>query len=437
MGYPSKGSSYLELTNDTSMAKTDGEKLKLFAEQLKSVFATKIDLKNKNLEREIRNFLILNVQDYSPLKSVHDHEEFISINELDRIIKNLDIKKVPGLDSISSKLIKYLKPALLKFLHFFFNLWINFGIHPANWKIAKVIMLHKAGKPEDLAGSYRPLGLTSCVGKLLEKAVADSLSNWTEANKKFNKQQNGFTKNRSTNDSLFKLFETIKLGFCKGHLTTGIFLDVEKAFDQVWYDGPLFKLTSMGLNGKLIRWISNFLYQRKLIISINDQLSDPITSIHGVPQGSPLSPILLTLYVNDIPELLDAQVNLSQFADDIAIWVQAPDIRSINLKLQKYLNQILTWCDRWRIKLNPGKTHLINFSQRNFIKDPSITMYRHSLKITESLKFLGVHIDNHLSMKQHIEYTERAFLISRMRIARLNSVISTLLIRLCKIFTGP
>ena len=150
-----------------STAKTDGDKLKLFAEQLKSVFATKIDLKDKNLEREIRNVLILNVQDYSPLKSVDDHQEFISINELDRIIKNLDIKKGPGLDSINNKLIKYLKPALLKFLHLFFNLCLNFGIHPA-----KVIMLHKAGKPEDLAGSYRPLSLTSCLGKFLEKAVA-------------------------------------------------------------------------------------------------------------------------------------------------------------------------------------------------------------------------------------------------------------------------
>ena len=96
---------------------------------------------------------------------------------------------------------------------------------------------------------------------------------------------------------LFKLFQTIKLGFCKSHPTTGVFLNFEKAFDQVWFDGILFKLSSMGLNRKLIRWISNFLYQRKLIISINDQLSDPITPIHG----SPLSPILFILYVSDIP----------------------------------------------------------------------------------------------------------------------------------------
>ena len=121
-------------------------------------------------------------------------------------------------------------------------------------------MLHEAGKPEDLVKSYRPLSLTPYLSKLLEKAVADNLSNQAEANKKFNIQQNGFRKN-STNDNLFKLFETIKLGFCKGHPTTGIFLDVEKAFNQVWFDQLLFTLTSMGLNRKLISWISNFLYQ--------------------------------------------------------------------------------------------------------------------------------------------------------------------------------
>ena len=108
-----------------------------FAEQLKSVFATKIDLKDKNLEREIGNFLIFNIQDYSPLKSIDDLEEFISIHDLDRIINNLDIKKAPGIDRINNKLIKHLKLALLNFLHFFFNLCVNFGIHPLTGKLWK------------------------------------------------------------------------------------------------------------------------------------------------------------------------------------------------------------------------------------------------------------------------------------------------------------
>ena len=150
MRYPNKRSSYPDLKNNTSIAKTDRYKLKQFAEQLKSVFVTKIHLIDKNLEKEIRKFLIFNIQGYSPLKSIDDHEEFVSINELDRIINNLNISKAPGLDCINNKLIKHLKPALINFLHFFFNLCINFGIQQTNWKIAKVIKLHKAGKPEDL-----------------------------------------------------------------------------------------------------------------------------------------------------------------------------------------------------------------------------------------------------------------------------------------------
>ena len=190
MGYPNKGSSYPDLKSVLSIAETDRDKLKQFAEQLKSVFAMKIDPEDKKLEREIGNFLILNIQDYTQqLKTIDDQKKFIGINELDRIINNLDIKKAPGIDRINNKLIKHLKPALINFLHFFFNLCINFGIHPSSWKIAKIIMLHKAGKLEDLVGSYRPLSLTSCLGKLLEKAVTDNLSNWAVSNKKFNKQQ--------------------------------------------------------------------------------------------------------------------------------------------------------------------------------------------------------------------------------------------------------
>ena len=74
-------------------------------------------------------------------------------------------------------------------------------------------MLHEAGKPEDLVGSYRSLNLTSCLCKLFEKAVADNLSDWAGSNKRFNKQKNGFRNNRSTNDILLKLFETVKFGF--------------------------------------------------------------------------------------------------------------------------------------------------------------------------------------------------------------------------------
>lgn len=92
-------------------------------------------------------------------------------------------------------------------------------------------MLHNAGKPKKLVGSWKPLILTSCLGKILETAEANNLSNWAESYIKFNRQKNGFRNNRNTNDNLYKLLKTIRYGFHKGHLITGIFLDVKKAFN--------------------------------------------------------------------------------------------------------------------------------------------------------------------------------------------------------------
>ena len=129
------------------------------------------------------------------MKTIDEHDDFFRINEIDKIITNLDIKKAQGNDWINNKLIKHLKPGLIKFLHSFFKLCINFAIHPTNWKIAKVIMFHKIGTPEDFVGSYRLLSLTYYHGIVLEKAVADNLIiNWAESNN----QQNVFRKNRST-----------------------------------------------------------------------------------------------------------------------------------------------------------------------------------------------------------------------------------------------
>ena len=121
---------YPDLKNVTAVARTDQDKLKQLVYQLNSVFATKIELKALHLRGEIGNFLILNVQNYAPFKIFDDHEEFMSLNESDKIVNNLYIKKASGIDQIKNKLIKYIKPGLIKLFHFLFNLCTNFGIHP-------------------------------------------------------------------------------------------------------------------------------------------------------------------------------------------------------------------------------------------------------------------------------------------------------------------
>ena len=114
-------------------------------------------------------------------------------------------------------------------------------------------MLHKPGKPKLKITSYRPLSLTHCLGKILEKILTNRVKDWCNENDIINKQQNGFRSKRNTNDNLFKLTQSLKQNIKKGLVTSAIFLDVEKAFDQVWHTNLLHKMKKFGMDHNLLR----------------------------------------------------------------------------------------------------------------------------------------------------------------------------------------
>ena len=122
------------------------------------------------------------------------------------------------------------------------------------------------------------------------------------------------------NDNLFKLTQSLKQNISKKFVTSVIFLDVGKAFDQVWHAGFLHKMKNFRMDQNFLRWIISFLCERTISIKIQDTKSEIFTPKHGVPQQSPLSPVLFIIYVSDISQLEDVQATtFSQFADNIAL----------------------------------------------------------------------------------------------------------------------
>ena len=121
-------------------------------------------------------------------------------------------------------------------------------------------------------------------------------------------------------DNLFKITESVSNGFNNKKMTIGVFLDVEKAFDRVWHAGLLNKLKKLKMKPYLIRWIASFLSDRTIYIKTGNSFSDPFSPLFGVPQGSPLSPILFIIYVSDIYKPTNtSKVNQSMFADDLSL----------------------------------------------------------------------------------------------------------------------
>ena len=138
---------------------------------------------------------------------------------------------------------------------------------------------------------------------------------------------------------------------------------------------------------------------------MNGFLSDKISPIAGVPQGSVLSPLPFLIYVNDLPNPHHRQNSKSQFADGTALWAASKNVQFAAKRLCKDLRKWAKWCAKWRIKLNPEKTKVIIFSRSPLARksEPILKLYGERLKIYPQVKFLGITFDSKLTFQKHFE----------------------------------
>ena len=160
-----------------------------------------------------------------------------------------------------------------------------------------------------------------------------------------------------------------------------------------------------GIYHNLLRWINSFLNERSTSIKIKNIKSNIFTPKYGVPQGSPLSPILFIIYVSDIPQPENEQTTtLLQFANDIVLWSYGRNTIMSERKIQKHLNKITKWCIIWRIKLNPLKNKVLHFSKRKHpLLDCNIKMDNVKLKAEKIVRFFGVIFDHKLTFEEYIK----------------------------------
>ena len=211
--------------------------------------------------------------------------------------------------------------------------------------------------------------------KLFERVIEQRLRYHLEQIGFINKHQSGFRRAKSTDDYLFRLSQSIMESFNRGEHVVAVFLDFEKAFNNVWYNGLRYKIFQLDLPTNMTRWLFDFLVGHIIQVNVNSFFSNEINPKAGVPQGSVLSPLLFLIYVNDLSTLHHKQNSLSQFADDTAQWAFSLNIRFAAKFLQQDLLNLAMWCAKWRIKLNPEKPKVIIFSRSILARKTELNLY--------------------------------------------------------------
>ena len=309
-----------------------------------------------------------------------------------------------GPDQIHYQLLKHLPiTSLLILLSIFNRIW-DTGELPPSWKEATVIPIPKPNKDSTNPSNYRPIALTSCVCKTLERMINTRLVWFLESNNLITNFQSGFRKRRSTNDHLVRLETFIRDAFIKKEHLVAVFFDLEKAYDTTWKYGIMKDLEDFGLKGRLPSFISNFLSDRNFKVRVGSTLSDTQQQEEGVPQGSILSVTLFGIKINNIVKCLNQGVDCSLYVDDFLICYRSKNMHTIERQLQQCLNKLEAWSNENGFKFSPTKTQCVHFCQLKKRHDDPVLMLNNSqIPVADQAKFLGVIFDKKLSFVPHIK----------------------------------
>ena len=216
------------------------------------------------------------------------------------------------------------------------------------------------------------------------------------------------------------------------------FLDLAKAFDCVNHDILLDKLTHYGVVGNAHSWFESYLCGRQQAVKFGGCLSAWGSVRVGVPQGLILGPLLFSIFVNDLPSVVNyAQLNM--YADDTELHCCGEDLQSVQDDLQSDLYRIQDWLQANRLQLNVSKSAIMLIGSWQKLRGRSVTVSINvkPLASVTSTRYLGVLIDQHLNWKLHINHVLNRVRSKLYALHRLKPLPGHLLFRLYQVFVLP
>lgn len=282
---------------------------------------------------------------------------FFTNRNIKAALKKMKKHTVPGKDGVRAFMLKKPPRTMVSAIRRMFQVLFNHSYLPEEWRTTLLAPLFKSGDRTNRA-NYRPIGLSSLLGRLSSRVVHNHEYSRQERAGQFSDEQGGFRRRRGSPEMVLALKNVCHERTARKQATFVAFHDVRKAYDCVNRARLLYKLMHKSIDGPIYRYIQALLTNTRMCLQKDGLQSEWFETTLGVIQGDILSPLLFAAYIDGLVEALDGygidlgdglkKLAVLLFADDIVILANSAS------ELQAMLDISTAYAAEWRFKFSTG-----------------------------------------------------------------------------------
>lgn len=349
----------------------------------------------------------------------------ITEEEVRAAVKRLRAHSAPGPDEVPNCILQAMGDRLVRALTALTQACLDWQYHPRKFRTSVTVALKKPQKPDySQPKAWRPIALLSTIGKVVEAVISNTLRTLAESHGLLPPQQMGARPGRSTVTALDLLLTQLRLGQRNKITTSVLSMDISGAFDRIHVDRLIHVLKSKRVPESITGWVRSFMSERRTVLRFNNRDSLPISITHGIPQGSPLSPILWLFYHSGLLEALSGEergVSCLGFVDDTTLIVHGSSTTETTQKLQQLHGICLTWAAKHGAVFAPEKYALMHLTRKRAQEERMrpLDLDGFALRPVTHMRVLGLVVDSKLSFKNHCSHLESKMKSSILALTRL------------------